>query len=313
MLSEKYIERFLKIGSNHDYESVLRNIVEIEKSQKKEFLKWNEKELQIFLRSFKSISPVSLNHRMFVLRNFCDYICDNERIPKVILNLKESNLYDCIDHEKLLSLTIDYNEYNHIRNQLTTFDGNNVRDKLMFELAWEGLSNEEIKNLKENDIEFIKNDYDFECAILKINKDKNIKVEDPFIVQDIKIVIKETEYFVTTKNDVTKKFKYKDSEFLFKPVKIGKQKFDIKSDASMANPSMILQNVIRTNNITCEGIDMDNLSIEDIKRSKMIYLSAPENKEYFDRNFICVLFGLKNDSSLFWIKKVAELKYKKDI
>jgi hypothetical protein len=41
----------------------------------------------------------------------------------------------------------------------------------------------------------------------------------------------------------------------------------------------------------------------------MIYLSSPENKDFFDRNFICVLFGLKNDSSLFWIKKISSLKY----
>jgi hypothetical protein len=73
---------------------------------------------------------------------------------------------------------------------------------------------------------------------------------------------------------------------------------------------MTLQRIFFQHSINCNGIDMLNLSIDDIRRSKLIYLLSPENEEYFDMDMISVAFNIKNDTSFFWLKKVAKQKYK---
>ncbi|WP_353894497.1 hypothetical protein PRVXH_001305 [Proteinivorax hydrogeniformans] len=61
-------------------------------------------------------------------------------------------MYDLIDEKKLNESILSLDQYKHIKHQLTVFNNGtkgNIRDKLVFELAWQGLSNDEIKLIKE--------------------------------------------------------------------------------------------------------------------------------------------------------------------
>lgn len=306
MLSEKYKDEFAK--GNKDLKYIAEAIIRFEKQLNKEIYDWREDDILSYLKHFKSISPVSLNMYLVSLRNFSDYICKKENMVGRVFELNENNIIDCIDVDALLSVTISYDQYNHIKEQLTLINDENVRDKLLFELAWVGLSNEEIKLIKETDITFQKSDLGWDVAIIKINDTKTVTIEDPEVVEDIKKVLKETTYIVETHDGRIKKVSYRDSEYLLKPINVGRG----KKETYINNPGITLRNLFqqdkpKANIITCPGIDIFKLSIEDIKRSKMIYLLS--NEEYFDNELIQVIFDLKNDSNLYWLKKIAKLKY----
>jgi len=316
-LTEKYRDFFVSIGNNKDIESVLKAIVKLEYDLNKDIFHWDELDTCQFLMEFHSISPISLNSRMTVLRNFANYIAEKESVVSRSFDIGSNQLIDCIDMEKLLSLTIDYNQYMFIKNQLT-LDDENVRDKLIFELAWIGLTNEQMKLIKEADVIFEPSEYGWDYAFI-MSENRTIKIEDPEVVEDIKKVLAETEYIIetTSARSPVRRLKYKDSEYLLKPISVGRG----KKESYMDNPGLTLKNLFnqgrpdgttRVNTITPpDGIDLHNLTIEDIRRSKLIYLLTEENKEYFDMNLITVMFELKNDSSLYWLRKVANEKYKK--
>jgi putative cell wall-binding protein len=212
--------------------------------------------------------------------------------------------------EGLLSVTINYQEYCHIKNQLSGLSLENqeinVRDKVIFELAWIGLAKDEIKNIKESDIMFQENeDTGLDEALIQINE-KLIKIDDPDVVDDIKKVINEEYYYIYSKDGREKKMQYRSSEYLLKPINVGRNKFE----TNLNNPSLVMQSQFKSGNVTCDRIDIENLTLEDVRRSKIIYMLAEENAEFFDMDLISVLFDLKNESGLYWLKKIAREKYK---
>jgi hypothetical protein len=101
--------------------------------------------------------------------------------------------------------------------------------------------------------------------------------------------------------------KYKDSDYLLKPIQVGKSKS--KKENYITNPSLTLQSVFNNdiNWVTCKDVDIERLSLEDIRRSKIIYLLADKN---FTMEKIAKLFGLQSESNLYWLQRVANKKYK---
>ena len=271
MLSQKYLKDFLNTNDKYDFNSALNKISKQEKISGVSFLNWEESEIGDYLRSFNSVSAMALNRQLSVLRNFADFICEKENLPKKIYSLGEDKLYDFIDKEKLNSITISFEQYRHIKNQ---FD-ENVRDKLIFEFAWYGLSNEEIKMIQLQDIKFTQSDFGWDIALINIGKDIPFKIEDPEVVEDIKKCMNETFHFISAKDGKTKKMKYKDSNYLIKPINVGKR----KKEDYISNPSLTLQKALITKK--CADIDVSNLSIEDIRRSGLVYLLSPENEKEF--------------------------------
>ena len=301
MLSQKYIKDFLNTNNNKDFKAVLERIIDQEKMSKISFLEWSEKEIGEYLRSFNSISPMALNRQFSILRNFSDYICEGEGISKRNFSLSEDRLYDFIDRDKLLQVTINYEQYKNIKNQLDV----NIRDKLIFELAWCGLTNDEIKMLKISDIKFEKSE-DYECAFIEIGKEFPHKIEDPEVVEDIKESMKRIKHINKNKNGKENKYSYRYSEYLIKPANVGRT----KKEGYACNPSTYLKDALDTNEVICEEIEISDLSIENIRRSGLIYLLSPENEKDYSLVLITVLYGYKNENGLFWLKNFAKEKYK---
>lgn len=317
-LSEKYIKGFLNSNNKYDFKAVLIRIIDQEKVSKMSFLDWTELELGKYLRSFKSVSAMALNRQLSVLRSFADFISEKENISNRNFSLGEDKLYDFIDKEELMQTTLNYEQYRHIKNQLD----DNVRDKLLFELPWYGLSNNMIKMLKISDITFkMSNDFGWEVAFLScqnlneenddeeviINKPLIIKIEDPEVVEDIKKCIAETWHYIESKDGLSKKMQYRDSEYLIKPINVGKN----KKEDYISNPSLTLQKTFVAKDITCNGINVHKLSISNIRRSGLIYLLSPENEKDFSMDLITILYGYKNDTGLYWLKNFAKEKYNK--
>lgn len=212
--------------------------------------------------------------------------------------------YHYLDIDTIKRTTLTYQDYRSLLNQMLSDDsglGWNVRDRLIFELAWVGLSNEEIKLLKESDIEFQGED----AVLIKIGENKFFRSEDEQLIKDIRAGLQEQYHYIYSKDNKRKRMQYRDSEYLIKPVNVGRG----KKEDYVSNPSLILQAILISSEITCEGIDVFNLSIEDIRRSKIVYMLADENKEYFDMGFVQNMFDLSSENQMFWYKKVARIKY----
>jgi hypothetical protein len=291
-----------KAHKNPDYKMVVDMVIETERSTGKNITIWDEEDIIYFLKLFHSMSPNSLIKRLVYLRTFANYIADMENVNRRQYTIGDNRFIDCVNIEKLMKVTINYNEYQFIRSQFPT--EYNIRDRLLFSLAWEGLTKEELKYLREEDIEFVESDIG-EVALLKL-ADHVVKIESPDIVQDIKTVLNERTFNITTKTEKINVMRYKDSPYLLKPVAIGKSKND---DVSICHPSLVIKNSYSTNSISCDGIDIERLGVEDIRRSKLIYLLCEENSMYFDNALIATLFNIRNDVNLYWLKQIANIKY----
>jgi len=287
---------------------ILDNIQSAQEIIGKTFLEWDQKEdIALYLSLFGASSPRSLYFYFAVLKRFAEFV--SEEIGQLPPKYKMPNLQDenILNYNNLAKKTLTYQQYIHIKNQLTILKNGveaNIRDKVIFELAWAGLTNEEIKLLKEENITFIYNELGLEVAILEM-KNRVQRIEDLELIDDIKKCMKEKFYYVETKSGVMKKMSYREVPYLIKPVKIGIP----KKEGYLNNPGLALQKTFRGQGIICEGIDMDYLSLEDVRRSKLIYLLAPQNEKYFDLETVRGIFNLKTTDSLKWLKDVAKEKY----
>lgn len=314
-LVEQYEDEFVQREKDNFGEGrlnmALTNIKVVQEITGQFFLSWSENDIAIYLSLFEASSPRGLFRYVSVLTKFSQFIA--AKIGQTPPKYKIPNMLDesIIDYDRLAQQTLTYEQYIHIKNQLTMFiDGEevNFRDKVIFELAWAGLTNEEIKLLKEEDIVFTTTELGLEVAILEM-ENRVQRIEDLELIEDLKKCMKEQHYYVETKNGVIKKMSYRDSPYLIKPVKVG-----FPSNYShINNPSVALRKTLRGQEIKCEGIDVDYLSVEDIRRSKLIYLLAPQNEKYFDVNTVKGIYNLKTDASITWLKEVAAKKYSEAI
>ena len=310
MLTKKHSENFLKI---HDVENsrgkIIKNIIETEEELKINLLDWSEDNVIVFLKKANAASPQTLNKHMSTLRKFAEFICKKEKLPIQSYVFQEENIFlRLIDRRQLLRVTLNYDEYLTIREQINkTEDGEsiNTRNKLIFELAWVGLTNDEIKFIKEKDIEFIKMENGSDITILNL-ENKTLRIEDDVITTDVKLCLKEKYCIGTAKDGRIKKTFYKDSEYLIKPVQVGPKTGKTYID----NPHLALRRVLEAGEIICEGIDVEKLTLSDIRRSKLIYLLAPENEEFFNLETVAKIYNLRNSEGLRWYKDIAQEKYK---
>lgn len=310
MLTEKYSQRFLELYDKENNKGqIIKKIIETEQNTEVELLDWDDSHIVVYLRNFGAISPSALNKKMVVLRKFAEFICKKENIPTRTYLIDDGVFLQLIDKNQLASVTLNYSQYVHIKNQLDITDGGervNVRDKLIFEFAWSGLTSDDIRMIKESDIEFIESDNGWQIALLNLY-DRVIRIDDPEIVEDIKLCLREIYNTRTAKDGRTKKTFYKDSEYLIKPINVGRT----SSKTYLNEPNLTLQSVFKSGNIICEGIDIEGLSLADIRRSKLIYLLSPENEEFFDIKTVGGLFNFKSRMSLDWLKTIARELYPK--
>jgi hypothetical protein len=308
MLTNKYNKLYLEIFDTlNNKGQVIKNIIKTEKESAVALLNWKEDQLIMFLKKFESISPVSLSKNLTILREFANYICKEEGLEKQSFLLDNSIFISLIDTDKLLSVTLSYEQFQNIRRQLgmaSIGETVNYRDKLIFELAWNGLTEDEIRMLKKSDIEYV-NVKGMDIAILSLVTGKAVRIDDPEVIEDMKKCAVTTEITRIAKDGRFKTTGYKDSEYLLRPGKSGAS----SPNDFFGKPATALKGAFLKQDISCDGIEMLDLSLDDIRRSRLIMLLSPKNEKFFNLETVAGLYNLKTKEGLSWYKQISALKY----
>ena len=311
MTTQKHTATYLAIYDTlNNKGQVIKNIIKIEKEMNVELLNWKDEEIIAFLKKFESISPVSLKKKLATLREFASYICKEENIETPVYTLDESVFMSSIKTDKLLSVTLSYEQFQNIRGQLgmaSIGETVNYRDKLIFELAWYGLTEDEMRMLKKDDVEFIDRK-GTEIALLTLCTGKLVPIDDAEVIEDIKQCAITDEITRIAKDGRFKTTGYKDSEYLIRPGKSGAS----SPNAYFGKPTTALKCAFVKDNITCDGINMYDISLANIRRSGLILLLAKKNEKIFDFKTVAAIYNLKTPFGLCWYREVADLKYTMD-
>lgn len=301
------IKEFIKYEKNSNVNiHILKSMFEYEKKIKREIRLWrNEDELN-WLKSFNTISPFGLHSRISFLNKYKDFIKrTNKQLRVYKSKLTSDEVWGCIDIEKLEKLTLTDAQYNIILAQMQNTDTKfiNTRDRLIMELAWLGLTNNEIKMLKKNDVKIVDDENEKQAVISLQNR--NIVTGNLQTILDIETCFEEQNHIVNTKKNIMKVMKLAESNYLIRPVSIGTNVASTTS--TIGNPSVVLKNVFIKNDIKCNGIDIELLSIESIRRSKICSLIHNEELDYVG---MVNEFGIEQDCTYFIYRKISKLKYK---
>lgn len=294
-----YINRFVeveKVKLNKGWEGLFLRLKKYEKF----IADWDRTDLDKFIFSLQSISVNTINRYLQFIRKFYNFVCKQDKqTPKKLYLTYDLKKY--IDFNKLMSITIDTNRYKMLRELLIipTSKGNlNYRDKVIVELAWHGLSNHEIKNLKIKDIEFINNAINKNHTIVLHTKKRDIKINELETINDIKIAISQDEYYIYPTESRKEQFrKLKFTPYLIRPVDTRDSK-----KLTATNPSQLFKNALIRSEASIPDIDIYSLSLEDIRRSHTIeMLKDPEVTLDDIKKFT----GKKSDSDLYWLQELA--------
>lgn len=310
---EKDKEEFLnKITKNkHMYEAIFNDIEELNI----DIYNFNNNDLEILLSYIGSISLNSLNKSLQIIREIVYYF--NPKNEKLMPNKKMENY---IDYDKLFSKTIIFpGHYDYIKDWLKIAaqkDGNlneyNFRDAVIFDLACEGLTNKEIKNLKMKNIHFFRENSKNKCR-LDLITNRSIVLDNEEIVFDIKKCMQEIYYLRIEKTGKYMFVPYRDTPYLIRPVQMHQGK-----NLTVADPNSILGNKLKKlENIPVKNINNDieyyinlnNLSLEDLRRSKILYLIGEFDAKITDLQY---LLSKKTEHDLHWLKKIAKILYNKN-
>lgn len=317
MLTQKYSKLYLKIYDTLNTKgNMLKNILNTEEETNVEVLQWEKEQVLIYLGKFKSVSPVGLRKDITVLRHFAEFIIKEEKLvdikkPSYFRTnfIGKDTLMECTDKEALLSVTLSYEQFRNIRSQLGSISAGETvlyRDKVIFELAWYGLTENEMRQLKKTDIEFIKSKEDMDVIILNIIGGKIVRIDDMEAVEDIKKCIVTDQATRQAKDGRIKTISYRDSEYLLRPIKVGG---GANGNGCLKKPSTAFKGAITNNDITCEGIDMFKLSLDDIRRSRLVLLLSKKYENDFDFKTVAALYDLKSEWSVRIYREIAFLKY----
>ncbi len=298
----KYDE-FSSIFDKATYDSIINSIQDYDTP----IWEWTEKEMDKYLHDLESVSLNTIQKYYGYVKQIYRYFNKNGKELKA-----SKRLWEYIDMEKLRKITITHEDYKFIRNELDIYYSGqviNVRDKLMFELAWETLTSEEIKGLKENDVEEISAD------LIRLHLPTRIvNINDPVVIQDIKVVKHyEREYFVFRKNGSVLNYDYKESPHLIKPIaiRLDRKKFDI------SNLSIIFIRIMKrlSDNVTRKSrdasgqeysLELDKIGLEGTRRSKVVYLLSFKGSTI---EAVKQILGKSQQSHIVWLNKLSKKIY----
>jgi len=219
---DKYKDHFVK----PDYLGILERL-----GKEDEFItEWSNNKFNDFIKLLNLTAKMSVDKYFNILTDIYLYICKEENI--LFKNIYLSYPYEYyLDLEKINSQLISKNEYELIKSKIIeTIDGKeyNTRDKLVFELLWEGLLPGEIRNLKKNNIKMQKD------KIIIHLENKVVNIDNKEIIDDIDKTLSQKYYY----NKKTQKFfEYLDSPYVIKSF----TKFNNKN-----HPSIII-NIVNVN------------------------------------------------------------------
>ena len=298
-------DNFLSGVTNKTNKILYSNILSKVEQYNKPLESWTVEDVDRYLSDLSSTSLNTIQKHLLSLRKLYKYISKtNDDISP------SKTLWEFIDFDKLRSIILTKEDYIYIRNSLDIVYGGetiNLRDKVIFELAWSTLTSEEIRLLKENDIEEISRD----LVILHLSNRK-VNIDDPVVVKDIRNLKNEMNYYIFWNNGKILKYSYKESSFLIKPIAI---RLD-KARMDIASLSIIFMQIMKRTSfdISRKSIDFDGvdhilnlkkISLEAIRRSKIIYLLSMDVtletiKQLLDKN---------QQSDIVWLRKMAKKIY----
>ncbi len=281
---------------------------------------WTDDDLDKILVSMESISANSIRKYVATIRDIQNFISAKEGLDPQRLKPTKP-IFSYISYPKLRSRILTYEDYKIIRKNLTFItegEEYNFRDKILFELAWEGLANSEIRYLKESDIQWIKDEQaEIKQAKLKLKDGREIIIDDFEVVNDLIAVMNERLYARVDKNGKILLYPYRYSPYLIKPIAIT-AKIKNTKDESVSNPSLMLRQILSKTKLVDKiisqdvkgdqhKIDLVSLNLEDIRRSKIIYMLAIN--KYLSVADIANLFGKSVECDFYWLKEVAQKIY----
>ena len=260
---------------------------------------WEDEDLEDFIKSTGAVSINTVNKYLQFVRTYYKYVCGKLNIPPKSIKLNKDLKY-YIDLNKLMAVTLSENNFKFLKNLLTVqspYGEYNFRDKVLLELAWEGLTNTEIKHLKVNDISFYK-EFGVEKAELRL-KTRNIIIDDSEVIYDIKKAIEQKEYFREERNGRNYFVHLKDTPMLIKPIAMR-----VSDNDAVSNPSILLQRVLQKleDEFSLPGINLSDLSLEDIRRSRIIDLLKHDTI-----GNVKMIYDKKASCDLYWLEEIAIL------
>jgi site-specific recombinase XerD len=284
-------------------EKLYENLInKLEDFNDKFILYWEQDDLEGFMKSLGSKSVNSVNKYLNYLRTFYKFICKTREITPNKLDLQKDLKY-YIDQKKLMRVTLTEHQYKTLRDLLPIEIGHNTynyRDACILVLAWEGLSNYEIKYLMEDDIEFF-SEYGIQKCKLHL-KTRSVLIDDFEAINIIKKTMREQKYFIQ------EAVKHKDGIFNLKdtPALIRAAIVSRKSNKiTVANPGEVLKRVFRrVEKIDGTNINLKEMTIEDVKRGRIIDLLR---KKEVTVNDIRNMFGKESSCDVHWLSEIAVL------
>lgn len=290
---------FLKDKNKKDV-ALYRTIIYLINKSNKNIKQWDEKDLENLLINLDSPSVTSLYKYYLYFKNlYKHYTSKNIEVPKAMA--------EYINYEKLREEIITYNDYKNILNDLEPMylgEIVNKRDKVLFELAWLGLTSKEIQFLKEDDVEVINNN-----KVIIHLEDREMIVNDEELIKDLKDVKNERLYYRFDSEIRVLKYSYKDSPYLIKPISIRND----RATTNIYNLAIIFRQIAKRLSLDCNyvsknhdntvrKINIEALNLENIRRSKIIWYIG--NTDY-SLEEIKDIFGKKKIDDLRWLEKIA--------
>jgi len=294
---DKYEEEFLTSGRATEEDTYKTLFIKLD-DYGVSLSDWNQDNIEEFVTSLGSVSVNSVNKYMQFLREYYTYICEVENIkPKEFKLSKDSRNY--IDYNALLKMTINETDYKMLRDVLLVeagFNTYNYRDSCIFVLAWNSLTNEEIRFISKNDVEFFT---EYNVSKCKIWLPKRILViDDEDDVKIIKETINEDKYYMI--DGANKKDHFidlKSSKALIRGVCTRES-----NSPFVSNPGEILSRVLaKIGVLSGSNIDIELLSLESIGRSRKIDLFRKGASIDEVKN----LFTKETSADLYWLQSLS--------
>lgn len=308
---DKTVEKLNNNGDNPVFE-IVREI-------DKPIIEWSSEDVDRFMYEFYSTSPSTLQTRLSQLRKLHKHICKQKGIPPKKLD-PTKKVYEYVYPDNLKAATITVKDFSEIRTRLVEYDVNgkvNARDRLIFELAWEGLTNEEMSALKEKDIEFkFDKNQNIVAAVLAISgkNKRTLLIDDQETAQDIDDCINETHHYTEDYyNSKEKRYSYVQTEYLLKPIRVGSYS---KSNRLKAGR---IWNILKKlfERTSYSNNNLDYLNIESIVRSRILWEFTREGTaksvgDLVSLSELAERFGRINDLHEYKYRRMAEIIFNID-
>lgn len=324
----EYVDKFFEVNKPKE-QGTYRSLFNKLESFDVFITEWDINNLEDFIKKSGSISVNTINKFLQFSKEIYKFVCEENSVkPKHLYLPKDLKFY--IDMNALNDVTLTEMQYKLVKNLMLveTFGPHmtskrekidkgiyNYRDSVLWMLPWEaGLTNQEIKNLRVDDITPYE-EYGKKKMKLKL-KDRNVIITNKDLVEAIEKTIEQNVYFRIEKPTVNdgvverqgrEYFVYlKRSPALIRPVAMRQSE-----NPFVANPSMLLGRVLAriADEHDVPGVKLEKISVEDIRRSKIIHMLKDEA---YDVSDIREWTSRENESDLFAWRDIAEVFKRKE-